>query len=385
MQRIARRRFQSPQPVREKNFWYLFSWVDVVENGKLVRKRKREKLAPASMPAREVRKIAAERLRALNQGLESIGGATLFEDYIAGVYHSTELPLLAQSTRGRYENILNNYLLPMFGKRPLRDLTPLTVQVYFSSMLGSPLAHGTRDKVRRVFSSVLASAVRYGLLVTNPVLGVRLPRDNRSIRRKPYLTPAQFKALIELIAEPYATMVYTAVFTGLRVSELIALRWRCIGQDTITIEERYCRGDLGAPKTAASAATIPVNKSVIERLQKLKELQIRYGNRLATHPAIKSSTPNDMVFQSVRLGKPMRDNNILNRHIKPAARLLGLEFVNWRCLRTSHATWLKMVGADIKDAQAQLRHARASTTLDIYQQSIPESQRQAIDKLTTLQ
>jgi hypothetical protein len=48
----------------------------------------------------------------------------------------------------------------------------------------------------------------------------------------------------------------------------------------------------------------------------------------------------------------MRDNNILSRHIKPAPKNLGLEFVNWRCLRTSHATWLKMAGADIKDAQA---------------------------------
>ena len=70
----------------------------------------------------------------------------------------------------------------------------------------------------------------------------------------------------------------------------------------------------------------------------------------------------------------MRDNNILSRFIKPAARLIGLPFVNWRCLRTSHATWLKMSGADVKDAQAQLRHSRASTTLDIYQQFVPFSQ-----------
>jgi integrase len=80
----------------------------------------------------------------------------------------------------------------------------------------------------------------------------------------------------------------------------------------------------------------------------------------------------------------MRDNNILSRHIKPAARKLGLDFVNWRCLRTSHATWLKMVGADVKDAQAQMRHSRASTTLDIYQQFVPESQQNVVDKLSSL-
>jgi integrase len=80
----------------------------------------------------------------------------------------------------------------------------------------------------------------------------------------------------------------------------------------------------------------------------------------------------------------MRDNNILVRHLKPAAKKLGLGFVNWRCLRTSHATWLKLVGADVKDVQSLLRHSRASTTLDIYQQFTPESERRAVDQLTNL-
>lgn len=46
--------------------------------------------------------------------------------------------------------------------------------------------------------------------------------------------------------------------------------------------------------------------------------------------------------------------------------------------------WLKLAGADVKDAQAQMRHSRASTTLDIYMQFVPESQRKVVDKLNTL-
>ena len=80
-------------------------------------------------------------------------------------------------------------------------------------------------------------------------------------------------------------------------------------------------------------------------------------------------------------GKPMRDNNILTRFIKPAARQIGLGFVNWRCLRTSYGTWLKRHGADMKDIQGQLRHSRISTTMDVYVQDIPESRRQAVEKL----
>jgi hypothetical protein len=58
--------------------------------------------------------------------------------------------------------------------------------------------------------------------------------------------------------------------------------------------------------------------------------------------------PDDLVFQSVKDRKPTRDNNILSRYIKPAARQIGLDFVNWRCLRTSYGTWLKRQGADMK-------------------------------------
>jgi integrase len=63
---------------------------------------------------------------------------------------------------------------------------------------------------------------------------------------------------------------------------------------------------------------------------------------------------------------------------------MGLGFVNWRCRRSSHASWLKMAGADVKDAQAQMRHSRTSTTLDIYQQFVPESQQRAVEKLSRL-
>ena len=200
------------------------------------------------------------------------------------------------------------------------------------------------------------------------------------------MTPQQFHVLIDLIAEPYATMIYVAVYTGLRVSELIGLRWDDMLDGYLTIDERCLRGDWAAPKSDASNATIPVNATVIERIHRLKILtvEVKAGRATRRYKLVKTDGPNDLVFQSVRTGTTMRDNNILMRHIKPAGRKLGLGFLNWRCLRTSHATWLKMAGADVKDAQAQMRHSRASTTLDIYQQFVPESQRRVVDKLTTL-
>ena len=92
------------------------------------------------------------------------------------------LPLMAKSTRERYTSIVKNYLTPAFGSKCLRDLTPLTLQQYFSS-LDAKLSYESRDKIRDVLSSVLASAVTYGLLVKNPTESVRLSpakRGNRS-------------------------------------------------------------------------------------------------------------------------------------------------------------------------------------------------------------
>ena len=386
-ERMARRRFQNPMPRRRGDWWTIQVRQDVFANGKLRRSNKRVRLAPATIPERQVRKIAAEFLRPLNQGIQGIGSATNFAHYVEHTFTPVVMPLMAKSTRDRYEGVLGNYLLSAFGALSLHDLTPLTVQRYFSSMATSALAHESRDKIRDVLSSVLRSAVEYGLLVSNPVENVRLPAERRGKNRsKPYLTPQLSDELVEWIPEPYATMVFVAIYTGLRISELVGLRWNDIHESSITIDERFCRGDWGAPKSDASNTTIGVNRCVIERINRMKLLTVgvRAGHAVRKYRVVKCDGPEDLVFQSVKKGGPMRDNNVLMRFIKPAARKVGLGWVNWRSLRTSHAVWLKLAGADVKDAQGQMRHSRASTTLDIYQQFVPESQQRVVERLSSL-
>jgi integrase len=381
---MARRRFQNPKPRKEGRWWVLYYWLDEFKNGERSRRKKRQKLASVTMKEREVLKIASEFLRPINQGFVNIGSATTFRDFVGGTYNPVVMPQFAKSTRDRYKGVLKNYLTPQFGDLCLRDITVLTIDRYFVGFgQATNLEYESVDKIRDVLSSVLGSAVRYELLVKNPAEGVRLPRKKRGKKIKPWVTQAQFGSLIQLISEPYATMVFVAVFTGLRVSELIGLRWNDVLEDSIVIDERCCRGDWGAPKSDASNDTIPVNKAVIERINRLKAMtvDVRAGRGIRHYKVVKSDGPDDLVFQSVLTGAAMRDNNILKRHIKPAARKAGLDFVNWRCLRTSYATWLKEAKADVKDAQKLMRHSRASTTLDIYQQHIPESQRRVVDGL----
>ena len=381
---MARRRFQNPKPRIEGNWWVLYYWQDEFNNNERRRRKKRQKLAPATAKAREVLEMASEFLRPVNQGLVNVGSATTFSDFVDGTYTPVVMPQMAKSTQGRYSGVLKNYLKPQFGDLCLRDVTVLTVDRYFVGLGNTTtLEHESLDKIRDVLSSVLGSAVRYGLLIKNPAENVRLPRPKRGKKTKPWITRIQFDVLVQLIPEPYATMVYVAIYTGLRVSELIGLRWNDVHGDSITIDERCCRGDWGAPKSDASNDTIPVNQAVIERINRLKTLtvDVRAGRATRHYKVVKSDGPGDLVFQSVSKGAAMRDNNILKRHIKPAGRKVKLDFVNWRCLRTSFATWLKEDKADVKDAQKLMRHSRASTTLDIYQQFIPESQRRVVDGL----
>jgi integrase len=163
-----------------------------------------------------------------------------------------------------------------------------------------------------VLASILNSAATYRLLVRNPIEGVRLPVDRRGRRRnKPYLSPEQFEKLISKIVEPYATMVFVAIFTGLRISELAPLCWEDIHPDSITIDERFFRGDWAAPKSDASNATIAVNRSVIERIHRLKVLAVSVRAGLATrkYKLVKSDRAEDLVFQNLRSGIrcPSRD------------------------------------------------------------------------------
>ena len=383
-ERMARRRYQDPTPRRRGAWWTLRFRQDEIVNGKLKRVRKEVRLGLiAKTSERDARRLAAEKLRPLNQGLESIGSAVNFRQYVEKNYVPLVMPLLAKSTQDRYHGVLYNYLIPALGKLCLRDLTPMTLQRYFSEMVSSPLSHESKDKIRDVLASILGSAKKYGLLITNPIDGIQLPKDRRGKRlKKPHITPEQFDELMHETPEPYATMVYVAIYTGLRVSELAGLRWNDVGFDSITVDERYCRGDWSEPKSDAANATIAVDRCVVERIHLLKLLTVeaRAGFARRKYKLVKSANPDDLVFQSVRTGAPLRDNNILSRYIKPAGRKLGFGFVHWRCLRTSRATWMIEAGANPIDVQGQMRHSRIQTTLDIYAQFVPESARRANEK-----
>jgi len=85
LEAMARRRYQDPEPELVGNWWQIRVYRDEYVNGRRIRKRKRIRLAPASMAVREVQKLKSEYLRPLNQGLISEGAATPFESFVRSV------------------------------------------------------------------------------------------------------------------------------------------------------------------------------------------------------------------------------------------------------------------------------------------------------------
>lgn len=383
LEAMAKRRFQDPRPERLGRAWYIRVWKDVYVGGVRTRKRERIKLAAASKGLREVQKLAAAELRKLNSGLVQVGAGVNFMHFVENEYRTKYLPALAKPVRDCYESMIKKRLEPAFGSGSIADLTRSALQGYFANRAGG-VEYPTLLKIRDALSSILRSAVDGEFLEKNPMDKLKLPKDKRPRRAKPVITPLQFHHLLELMPEPYATMVATCVWAGLRASEVIGLRWRDIQPDAIVISERYCRGDWDAPKTDASAAPIAVEPELIARIERLKtlEVSIRAGRAIRKYPLVKKSGPDDLVFQSVKDGKPMRDNHVLRRFIKPAARQLDIGFCNWQTLRRSCATWMVQSGGDVKSVQGQMRHTRASTTLDIYSQIVPAGQRRAAQRLS---
>src|SRR5262249_5579687 len=156
---------------------------------------------------------------------------------------------------------------------------------YFSGLTGERVAYPSILKIRDALSSILRSAVEWGFLIQNPMISLKLPGDKRPRRQKPVISPEQFSNLVECVSEPYASMLFVSIWTGLRISELIGLKWRCIHTDSITVEERFCRGDWSSPKTNASAATVGVAPEVINRIHRLKTLtvEVKAGRAIRRH------------------------------------------------------------------------------------------------------
>jgi integrase len=371
-QDMARRRYQKGS-IRKRGkrhpVWELRWWADYIEaDGKLARKRESTILGYAcEMTRRQALKLAEEHLRPLNMGKVTPLSALTFGQFVERHFVPNFLPTLKLSTQERYRRTLDTHLLPAFGEIQLCEIGTLDVQRFVLQKMERGLGWETGAHLRNLMSKVFGMAKRWGFFaLDNPAQGVELP-EKKAVREKQVLTPQQIRALLILLKEPCRTMVLVGVLTGLRVGEILGLRWRDVDliNGLLRVEQAVYRGAVGSPKTKGSRRVIPLPESASKALSAFK------GAR------------EELVFRT-REGTAYQDNNLLHRELKPAGAKIGAPWLSWHTLRRTHATLLQAAGGSLKDASAQLGHSKLSTTHEIYTQPLPAHQRMAVEQLAQL-
>ena len=256
------------------------------------------------------------------------------------------------STRAKDRSYLGSLVLPAFGDRTLASVTPVDIQQWISELTSRGYAPSTIVQAFQLLRATFTAAVDADLLARSPVRGIRLPpKQHREMR---FLTPAEFGELAVVVADRYRLLVNTAVYTGLRFSELAGL-WRDDVdplRKTVTVRrglvEVNGKAVVGEPKTAASRRTVTLPSWLREEL----------AFHLAAHNPL-------YVFTAPR-GGALRRSGFRSRAWVPATVMAGLEEVRFHDLRHSHVAWLIEAGEHPKVIQSRLGHTSISTTLDRY-------------------
>jgi len=374
---MARRRYQkgSLRKRGKRNpVWELQWWEDYIrDDGAIGRRRESLILGPASaMTKRQARKTADEKLCALNQGKVSPHATLDLREFVERHLVPSFFPTLKPSTQNRYRITLNTHLLPAFGNQRLCDIRTLDIQNFVLRKMENGLGWESAQHFRNLMSRIFAMAKEWGYFSeNNPANGVLLP-EKKPLREKHVLSPDQISRLLMTMPDPCRTMFLLGVLTGLRIGEILGLRWKDVRFDSgeIRVEQAWYRGSFGTPKTKASRRTIPLPDALRVPLMRIRGKQ-------------RDKNKDSLVFQT-RNGTPYSDTNLLHKQLKPAGRKLGMPWLSWHTLRRTHATLLQASGASLRDAQAQLGHTKMSTTLEIYTLPIPAHQREAVERLSQL-
>ena len=256
------------------------------------------------------------------------------------------------STRAQNRSYLGSLVLPAFGDRTLASVTPVDIQQWISELTARGYAATTITHAFQLLRATFTAAVDADLLARSPVRGIRLPpKQHREMR---FLTPAEFGELAVVVADRYRLLIESAVYTGLRFSELAGLRRDDVNpiRKTVTVRRGLVEvaGKLHVeePKTAASRRTVTLPSWLASQL----------GFHLASHEQ-------NHVFIAPR-GGLVRRSNFRYRIWLPAVAAAGFDGLRFHDLRHSHVAWLIEAGEHPKVIQSRLGHTSISTTLDRY-------------------
>jgi integrase len=352
----VRKRCWKTKAGEEREAW-IVDYVD--DNGRHIETFKRKKDADAREAKVKVDVGAGVHVAPSNSVTVKEAGAAWIK--------AAEARGLERATIKNYHEYLDRHIAPFIGNTKLSALNLQRVRAFEDA-----LREGERSPsmVRRVLvslGSILADAQERGLTAHNAVRErnrqKKKPNDDRQKSRLKagvdIPTSEEIRGIIANAKGRWRPLLITAIFTGLRASELRGLTWTDIDlkKNELHVRKRADRfNQIGRPKSKAGERTVQFPKFVANTLKEWK----------LTCP----KTELDLVFPSKNGGvEALR--NIVHFGLVPA-QPGGAKYTGMHSLRHFYASWCINrpkdggIGLPPKNVQERLGHATISMTLDIY-------------------
>jgi integrase len=290
---------------------------------------------------------------------------------------------LERATLTSYREHLNLHIAPLIGTTRLSQLTVPAVRA-FEDKLRIDRSPAMVRKAVGSLSMILTDAHERGLVAQNVARGLRSSRSRGKERRadkrqkgklKPGTdipTPAEIKAFVAALSGQWRPLFLTAIFTGLRASELRGLRWSDVDlkRGEVHVRQRVDRfGRVGALKSESAERAVPLPPILINTLREWK-LACPKGSF-------------DLVFPN-GAGKPESPSNVLQRGLHPMMIAAGLtttngeaKYTGMHALRHFFASWCINRRVDgglelpLKVVQARMGHSTIAMTADVYGHLFP--------------
>jgi integrase len=217
-------------------------------------------------------------------------------------------------------------------------------------------------------------AIRHDLHDRNPIRWVRQSAKRR--KAPTVLSPSELQALLSALDVRERTLVLLDVCTGLRMSELFALKWSDVKFDggELDVRRSVVKQIVGSCKTEASQKPVPLDHRLADAL-------------LVWKSATEYNKPGDWVFASpVHNGRrPYWGQTIMRNVIQTRFREAGIvSRFGWRSFRHTYSTLLRANHVDVKVMQELLPHASSRVTLETYTQAITAQKREAQSSVVNL-
>jgi len=265
--------------------------------------------------------------------------------------------------------------LPRFGRSGLLDMNVDAIQ-QFATDIRKTVSGKTTLNILGALFTIIEYAGKCGMRVAKVSFADLQLGSIAREKSVAFFTREQAKLIIEEAREPFKTLFTLAWLTGLRAGEILALTLDDLNFDRKTIRVNKSSDDLTRqirqPKTKCSVATLPMPSA----LEGVLRNYIRQW----------TPNPSGLLF-AARDGRPRSRTNVVRNGLKPILRKLGIPSAETglHAFRHGLATELADASVPLTVLQTQLRHASVTTTLKIYAHVIPQSQRDAMERVGGVQ